>query len=132
MRLSSLACVYCLSLHPREGIEGSVCGFLLWCHNSVTCRTRLALACARCEISATSVGWSKGFMLEPQLPSVVHYVMPKGLGGALAQGNTAATVLRDADSETEKVLRDDSNLICMLSQCVCFTHRMWRGALNVL
>jgi hypothetical protein len=28
VRLSSLVCVYCLSLHPREGFEGSVCGFV--------------------------------------------------------------------------------------------------------
>ena len=63
-------------------------------------------------------------MLEPQLPSVVHYVMPKGLGGALAQGNTAATVLRDADSETEKVLRDDSNLICMLCHGLFYTQNV--------
>jgi hypothetical protein len=68
-----------------------VCGFLLWCHNSVTLHTLIALACAaRCEISATRVGWSKEFMLESQLPSMVHCVIPKDLGGALAQGDKAA------------------------------------------
>ena len=80
-------------LHPREGIEGPVCGFLLWCHNSVTRHTLIALACARCELSATSIGWSKVFMLGSQLPSMVHCVMPKDLVGALAQGDQAARAL---------------------------------------
>ena len=44
----------------------------------------------RCLIpTATRVGWSKEFMSESQLPSVVHCVIPKGLGGALPQGDMA-------------------------------------------
>ena len=77
-------------LHPSEGIEGPVCEFLLWCHDSVTRDTLIALACARCELSATSIGWSKVFMWGSQIPSMVHCVMPKDLGGALAQGDQAA------------------------------------------
>ena len=62
----------------------------MWCHDSVTRDTLIALACARCELSATSIGWSKEFMLESPLPSMVHCVIPKDLGGALAQGDKAA------------------------------------------
>ena len=67
-----------------------MCGFLLWCHLSVTRHTLIACTCARCEICATRGGWSKEFMLESQLPSVVHCVIPKDLGGALPQGDMAA------------------------------------------